>query len=352
MAVPVSAPRRLSSGLWLVACAGLLVGGYRPLSAQTPRATTDAPRPRVGVVLSGGSAKGFAHIGVLRVLEEAGIRADVVTGTSMGSLVGGLYAIGYGPDALHQIATGQQWDLLFSDPAGPAFVGPTGRAIENQTVISFPLVGGRVRLPSGLVAGQQISRLLSRLTWPVHGIDDFRLLPIPFAAVATDIETGEAVTLDHGSLAMAMRASLSLPGVFRPVTIDGRLLVDGGIARNLPSEEAKALGADILICSDVSEPPVDAVNLRSLFDVLMQTITFQMEASTAEQRSLCDVLIRPDIERPVVDRLRARCGVDRSRRRRGADTAGGDPGRASRPAAPLPPAPPRRPTPHVTSTPW
>lgn len=274
---------------------GLLLCAALPLHAQAPPTPTPASRPRVGVVLSGGSAKGFAHIGVLRVLEEAGIRADVVTGTSMGSLVGGLYAIGYGPDALEEVATSQQWDLLFSDPAGPAFLGPTGRALENQTVISFPLVNGRVQLPSGLVAGQQISRLLARLTWPVQGIDDFRRLPIPFAAVATDIETGEAVTLDRGSLAMAMRASLSLPGVFRPVTIDGRLLVDGGIARNLPSEEAKALGAEILICSDVSEPPLDAVNLRSLFDVLMQTVTFQMEASTIEQRSLCDVLIRPDI---------------------------------------------------------
>lgn len=265
------------------------------LAAVTPSGAQTTP-PKVGVVLSGGSAKGFAHIGVLRVLEEAGVLIDVVTGTSMGGLVGGLYAIGYTPDEIEQIARGQDWANLFADPAGPAFLTASGRTRSVPTVISFPLEGGRVQLPTGLVAGQQISRLLARLTWPALGINDFRQLPIPFAAIATDIESGEAVVLDRGSLPLALRASMSLPGVFRPVAMDDRLLVDGGIVRNLPSAEARALGADILICSDVSEPPLAAANLRSFVDVLLQTVTFQMEASTIEQRRLCDVMIKPDIE--------------------------------------------------------
>jgi NTE family protein len=121
-------------------------------------------------------------------------------------------------------------------------------------------------------------------------------LPIPFAAVATDIESGEAVDLDRGSLPLALRASVSLPGIFRPVSIGGRLLVDGAIVRNLPNAEARAPGADIVICSDVSEPPVAAADLRSFLDVMLQTLSFQMEASTLEQRRLCDVLIQADIK--------------------------------------------------------
>ncbi len=264
-----------------------------PLCAAQPAAS---PARRVGVVLSGGSAKGLAHIGVLQVLEDAGIPVDVVTGTSMGSMVGGLYAIGYGGDQLEVIARTIDWDKAFSDPAGPAFMDADGRAMEPRTVITVPLEKGRVQLPSGLIAGQEISAILARLTWPALGVDDFHTFPIPFAAVATDIESGEAVVLDRGSLPLALRASMALPGVFRPAAINGRLLVDGGIARNLPSAEAKALGADILICSDVSEPPLAAANLRSFFDVLLQTVTFQMEASTLDQRTLCDVLIQPDIK--------------------------------------------------------
>lgn len=213
----------------------------------------------------------------------------------MGALVGGLYAIGYDTVALEGVATEQDWTRLFGAGAGPQGVTPAGALVTTPTLVEFPIEGGQLQLPSGLVGGQEVWRLLAALTWPAALVRDFRRLPIPFAAVATDIETGEAVVFESGSLADALRASMSLPGVFRPMPIDGRVLVDGGIVRNLPSAEARALGASVLICSDVSEPLSRAGELQSFVDVLLQTVSFQMNASTLEQRQLCDLLITPDL---------------------------------------------------------
>ncbi len=257
---------------------------------QEPRA------PRVGVALSGGSAKGFAHIGVLRVLEEIGVPIHAITGTSMGSVMGGLYAAGHGPDALQAVARGQDWLSFFADRPAQRTLDIEGRALPERQLLAFPIEDGQLGLPSGLATGQRVSELLLRLTWGVHAIDDFRQLPIPYAAIATDLETGEAVVLKRGFLADAMRASMSLPGVFRPVSLDGRLLVDGGLARNLPAEDARDLGADIVICSDLSDPLFESKDLRSLADIVLQTTSFQMNASTDQQRQLCDILIQPDTD--------------------------------------------------------
>ncbi len=267
-----------------------------PLVAQAHDLAPGSTRtPRVAVVLSGGGAKGIAHIGVLQVLEEEGISPRIVSGTSMGALVGGLYAMGYSPAALDSLVNRLDWPSYFSDATDYRFLGLERRRSGDRTLLNVPMTHWRPSLPSGAITGQRISRLLSTLTWPAQSTRDFRSLPRAFVAVATDIETGQAVVLDHGSLADAMRASMSLPSIFEPVTLDGRLLVDGGIVRNLPASDAKALGADIIICSDVADPLLSADNLRSLADVLMQTITFQMNASTEAQRKLCDVYIRPDI---------------------------------------------------------
>lgn len=265
------------------------------LTSQAPPAAPSRTTPRVAVVLSGGGAKGIAHIGVLRVLEEEGISPQIVTGTSMGALVGGLYAMGYSPADLDSLVRRLDWPSYFSDASDYHFLGLDRRRIGDRTLISVPMQHGRPALPSGAITGQRISRLLSTLTWPAQATRDFHTLPRAFVAVATDIETGQAVVLDRGSLAQAMRASMSLPSIFEPVLLDGRLLVDGGIVRNLPATDAKALGADIVICSDVADPLLGADDLRSLADVLMQTITFQMNASTDAQKKLCDVYIRPDI---------------------------------------------------------
>jgi NTE family protein len=270
--------------------AAWLLAAPAAVAAQEP-----AARPRIGVALSGGGAKGFAHIGVLRVLEEAGIPVDLVTGTSIGAAVGGLYAIGYGPAALDSLATGQDWTRLFSDATERRYVRPDLKATQPRTLFSLPIEGGSIQLPSGLVGGQNISQFLSRLAWHVHRIRDLSALPIPFAAVATDLTTGHAVRLTEGFLPDAIRASMAIPTAFEPVRLDGRLLIDGGIARNLPAEDVRALGADVVICSDVAEPLASAAELTSLVDVLLQTIAFQMTASTDAQRALCDVVVHPDV---------------------------------------------------------
>ena len=262
--------------------------------ATTPPAATPG-RPRVGVVLSGGSAKGFAHIGVLRELRRAGIPVDVITGTSMGSLVGGLHAIGYTPEEIERVASDMNWDALFTDAAGPRSLSMDGTWLDSRMRFPFPMRNGRLGLPTGVVKGQRIWQVLARLSAPALGVDDFRRFPVPFAAVATDIETGSAVVLDHGFLADALRASMSLPAVFAPFQLEGRLLVDGAVVRNLPSQEARALGADVLICSDVSGPLMGGSEIQSFVDVLMQTVSFQVESSSIQQRQLCDVMITPDI---------------------------------------------------------
>ena len=261
------------------------------LAALLPVGTLHAQR--IGVVLSGGGARGIAHIGFLRVLESEGIVPDIVSGTSMGALVGGLYVAGHRPAKLDSIVTDLDWASYFLDQPEHRFVSLDRRFVGNRTFLELPLKNWKVALPSGVVSGQRIFELLSELTWPVQTVRDFRRLPTPFVATATDIGTGDAIVLDSGSLALAMRASMSIPGLFDPIRENGRMLVDGGITRNLPAREARALGADILICSDVTDPLMPADSLESLVDVLVQTTTIYTDLLSEADRKLCDVLIRP-----------------------------------------------------------
>ena len=221
---------------------------------------------------------------------------DAISGTSMGSLVGGLYAAGYSATDLEEIALGIDWNALFIDTPARGVMEPFDQVKGNPTLLSLPMRRGRIGLPSGVVAGQHVSALFSRLTWPVQTVRDFRKLPIPFSAVATDIATGEPIVLDSGSLAGAMRASMSLPSVFTPAVLHGRVLLDGGLARSLPAEDVRALGADLVICSDVSEPLLDASRLRTMLDVFNQAVGYHGNESTLEQRKQCDVYIRPDLD--------------------------------------------------------
>ncbi len=264
---------------------------------QDPDSTTTARR-RVGLALSGGAARGFAHIGVIAILEQAGITVDVVAGTSMGSIVGGLYAIGYSSERLLELATNTDWLQLFDDAPLRRNLPLSQKREQGRYLITLPIKDGMPRAPSGFIPGQRISQFLALLSWRAHPITDFRDLPIPYAAIATDAETGDAVRLTGGVLADAIRASMAIPSVFEPVEIDGRLLIDGGMARNLPAEDARALGADLLICSDVSKPLMPADSLSDLLAVLDQTVSYRIWESTLAQRQICDVLILPDITGP------------------------------------------------------
>ncbi len=263
------------------------------LFAQTSSSVTT--NPKIGLVLSGGSARGFAHIGVIRALEEAGIEVHVVTGTSMGSIVGGMYAIGYTPDEMLEVAGGANWDLLFNDAPSRRNLPLARKAESDRSVLTLPIRDGRPGLPGGFIAGQRISQFLGTLTWRFHPVTNFRELPISYAAVAAEAASGKAIRLDRGYLPEAIHASMAIPSVFAPVEVDGVLLIDGGVARNLPAEDAIALGADVLICSDVSKPLVPADSLTDLLAVLDQTIGYRGWYSTLEQRALCDVLILPEI---------------------------------------------------------
>jgi NTE family protein len=271
-----------------IRCAAQPVVGVEPRD-HSPVAS------RVALVLSGGGARGLAHIGVLKALEAAGVEPDIVTGTSMGALIGGLYAMGYNSSALDSLVRSVDWTGTFNDAPAHRYRALEQRIDGDRTLISVPMRRWRPTLPSGAVAGRTISRLLDELTWPARHVRDFRSLPRRFAAVATDIETGQAVVLDHGSLSEAMRASMSLPSVFEPVRVDGRLLVDGGVVRNLPASDARDLGATFVICSNVSQPLMSADRIQSLTDVVRQSMAFGNVASGAEQRKLCDIEIRPDV---------------------------------------------------------
>jgi NTE family protein len=252
-------------------------------------------RPKLGLALSGGGARGIAHIGVIKVLEKEGIRPDFITGTSMGSIVGGLYAIGYDAKTLERIAREMDWEQMFTDRIPRQSIAVEEKDDADKYIVSFPLKEGRVTLPLGLIGGHNISNKLSNLTLPVHHISNFNELPIPFLCITTDIETGEAIVQEKGYLADAIRASMAVPSVFTPIEIDGRLLVDGGVIRNFPVSDIRKMGADVVIGVDVATPLFDRDQLSSALLIMSQTALFQSTASTLEEQKLCDILILPDI---------------------------------------------------------
>ncbi len=259
-------------------------------------------RPKIGLALSGGGAKGFAHVGVLKVIEEVGLPIDYISGTSIGSFIGGMYAIGYRAHDLEELVLTTNWDEYLNDRVERRSLAMEQKLSDGRYIAELPIRDGKIRLPSGLISGQKITRLFSRLTLPVHHITDFKNFPIPFACVATDIVTGEAVRLDSGYLPEALLASMAFPTVFAPVHIGDRLLVDGGLIRNLPVEDVRDLGADIIIGVDVSAPLLTEEELQTFFDVLDQAVSFMSVSNTMRQRRLCDFLIVPDVSRkPVFD---------------------------------------------------
>ncbi|MGD1048630.1 MAG: patatin-like phospholipase family protein [Candidatus Krumholzibacteriaceae bacterium] len=253
-------------------------------------------RPRVGIALSGGGARGLAHIGVLKVIEEAGIPVDVVAGTSMGGIVGGLYSIGYTPAEIERIVTSADWSELLSDRLARRELPMKNRKKDDRYLLSFPVVQGRVKLPAGLISGQRIYNMFVRLAWPVLEVNDFKRFPRPFACVATDIVNGTAVVLDHGYLPDALRATMSVPSIFIPVRLGSRVLVDGGIVRNLPAEDTKNLGADIVIGVDVGEKLLPADKLGTLSEIMTQAVDVTREPGHLKEMALCRILIAPDLD--------------------------------------------------------
>lgn len=268
----------------------LLAGVSVVMAAET--------RPKVGLVLGGGGAAGVAHVGVLKVLEEHNIPVDMIAGTSMGAIVGGLYASGMSADELEKTVKSLEWLSLFDD-SQPREDQQFHRKQANSGFFgSFELgwQDKKLRLPSGLVTGQKLMFELRRLFTPVSHVQNFDQLPIPFRAVATDIETGEAVILDKGNLAQSVRASMAIPGMFSPVKINGRLLVDGFVANNVPVGVAREMGADILIVVNIPTFLEQQEELGSAVSVAMQAMQLMMLKSTKPQLEKMqpqDILIEP-----------------------------------------------------------
>ena len=250
-------------------------------------AAETADRARVGLVLSGGGALGSAHIGVLKVLEELRVPVDCVAGTSIGAIVGGIYAAGYTPQEIEDVMLAIRWSDLLDDRPDRRRV-PYRRKQDDLTFLTRLEVGfnhGRFQLPSALVEGQKLNFLLQALTIHTVGLDSFDDLPVPFRAIATDLETGDEVVLDRGDLAHAIRASMAVPGVFSPVEIGGRLLVDGGLVNNLPVDQGRAMGADVVIAVDVGDPLRTRKRLVSLADVTRQVLRMVVVRSVTRQKS-------------------------------------------------------------------
>ena len=260
-----------------------------------------AERLKIGVVLSGGGAKGAAHVGVLKILEEHNIPVDYIAGTSIGAYVAGMYSLGYSASEVETIMMGVNWDSGYSDTIPRNILSYRDKQLRDR--YNIPLnIGyneGQVRAPSGLLRGQTMSQLLRQSTDLVQQFGHFDDLAIPYRAVATDLETSLPVVISHGSMVKAMQASATVPGALQPAQIEGKLLVDGGIANNMPVDVVKAMGADIIIAVDIGSPLVKKDKLDSTIAVLDQLSNFLTNASTAKQKELLtdkDVLIRPAID--------------------------------------------------------
>ena len=263
--------------------------------AVTPVANPQKAYPKIGVALAGGGARGFAHLGALKVLKELGIPIDYIAGTSMGSIVAGLYASGYSVEEMEQIMGQLNWEGFFSDSPPRDLWSYQAKRQSSKYLFGLGFTKDGLSMPQGLTSGQKISTLFSFLTMHVSDVPDFDHLPTPYRAVATDIVTGEEVVLDHGALSDAMRASMAVPGVFTPVEIDGRLLVDGGVVNNFPVDVAFAMGADIVIGIDVSSPLAEKKSLNNPFAILNQMVGLQIVNKTKRQAELADIFIYADL---------------------------------------------------------
>lgn len=254
-------------------------------------------RPKVAVVLSGGGAKGTAHIGALKVIEEAGIPVDYVVGTSMGAIVGGLYAIGYTPHQLDSMVNAQNWKFLLSDAPNPKEVLLDERLRSERYVLSIPFTLRSAHVSdAGIIKGTNLARLFSVLTDGYQDSVRFDQLPIPFACVSENLVDGSEVVFHQGVLATAMRSSMSIPGVFAPIDLNGMVLVDGGMVNNYPVDVALKMGADYVIGVDVQSPLRDASGLKSVKDIFGQIINLQGEKKYRQNLLKTDVHIKVDVE--------------------------------------------------------
>ena len=272
-------------------------------------------RPKVGLVMSGGGAKGVAHISAIKAIEELGIPIDYIAGTSMGSLIGALYSIGYTTSQLDSLVKSQDWSFLLSDRVSKELRSFETKENSGKYIISLPFnQNPKSALGGGFVKGQNLYSLFSELTQGYHDSIDFNQLPIPYACVAENIVTGEEVVFRSGNLAFAMRASMSIPGAFEPIMHNGMALIDGGMVNNYPVSVAKNMGADIIIGVDVQDELKTADELTDVQSVFGQLIALSCQSTFEEARKNTDIYIKVDVKgysassfgRSAIDSLLAR----------------------------------------------
>ncbi|MBN1969646.1 MAG: patatin-like phospholipase family protein [Candidatus Delongbacteria bacterium] len=252
--------------------------------------------PKIGLVLSGGGAKGLAHIGVIKAIEESGLKIDYIAGTSMGGIISALYSIGYNANQLDSIARNTKWFDILKDELPRYSKSIDDRDDDVRYFVSLPIEGTTVSLPKGLISGHLLVNYLSELTIPYHNVSNFDDFPIPLRIVSTDIATGKEVVFKHGFLPQILRSTMSIPSAFNPVSIEDKLLVDGGVADNLPVEIAIDMGADIIIAVDVGAPLYSKDELNTMLRIMEQSVSLYGANKVKESRLKADILIEPNID--------------------------------------------------------
>ncbi|HVM90158.1 MAG TPA: patatin-like phospholipase family protein [Puia sp.] len=254
-------------------------------------------RPKIGLTLSGGGAKGLAHIGILKAIDSAGLKIDYVTGTSMGSIIGVLYAAGYSADSIEKIGRKIDWDLLLSNQMSLRSIIMEEKSEYYKYDVELPWVNNWFRISTGVLEGQELWLRLSEFLFPLHKIKNFNDFPIPFRCIATDISTGKAVVLDSGEIVSAIRSSMAIPSLFTAVEYNGKKLVDGGVVRNFPVKDVKDMGADIVVGSNVSSALLAPDKVVNAIQVLMQVAFFREAEDTREEVPLCNIYVGMPLEK-------------------------------------------------------
>jgi NTE family protein len=260
-------------------------------------ASAQQNRPKIGLTLSGGGARGLAHIGILKAIDSAGLKIDYITGTSMGAVIGSLYAIGYSADSIEQIARSTNWDVLLSNQAPLRTLFMEEKEEYDKYAVELPWVNNRFRLPSGVLRGQELWIKFSELFFPVYNKKDFSKFSIPFKCVGTDVSNGEAVVMDKGELTNAVRASMAIPSFFTPVDYGGKTLIDGGVVRNFPARDVKEMGAGYIIGSNVSGGLQPTNKPRNAIQILLQVAFFREQHDQKEEVTLCNTYIPFDLKK-------------------------------------------------------
>jgi len=266
------------------------------LSASGAQSQTGA-RPKIGVTLSGGGAKGLAHIGILKAIDSAGLKVDYITGTSMGSIIGSLYAIGYPADSIEKITRAINWDLLFSNQSSLRSLFMDEKDEFDKYTVELPWVNNRFLLPLGVLEGQELWLKLSELYYPVYNQKDFSRFSIPFKCIGTDVGNGDAVVMSRGEITSAIRSSMAIPSFFTAVDYEGKRLIDGGVARNFPVRDVKEMGANIVVGSNVASGLLPSDKVRNAIQVLLQVAFFHEAADNKQEIAMCDIYVPVNLDK-------------------------------------------------------